>query len=138
HGLMTGMIIGNEVQSHWDWHNQGDARPEEVLRDYHVAVRIADLVARSLHSRFTTYISMDHRWARAANGFRPLRSIPGERLLADFARLCREGGDFPWALAFHPYPEDLFQPSFWKDRAAPLSLDAPVITFRNIEVLPAV
>jgi hypothetical protein len=137
HGWMSGLIIGNEVQSHWFWHNQGDVSPHEVLRDYHVALRIADLVGRSVHSHYQVFISMDHHWTRSMTGFQRTRSMPGDHFLEVMTTLSREGGDFPWSLAFHPYPENLFEPRFWNDRRAPHAMDAPVITFRNIEVLPA-
>ena len=35
-----------------------------------------------------------------------------------FAARARQEGDFDWHLAFHPYPENLFEPRFWQDRSA--------------------
>ena len=47
----------------------------------------------------------------------------------------KEGGDIPWNLAHHPYPENLFNPRFWNDRTAKPNFDTPRITFRNIDQL---
>ena len=47
----------------------------------------------------------------------------------------RQGGDFDWHVAYHPYPENLFEPRFWNDKTARPNPDTPRITFKNIEVL---
>ncbi|MEN9020217.1 MAG: hypothetical protein GWQ05_09595 [Verrucomicrobiaceae bacterium] len=48
---------------------------------------------------------------------------------------AKEAKDFDWHLAFHPYPENLFEPRFWNDKPATTSADTPRITFKNLEVL---
>jgi hypothetical protein len=50
---------------------------------------------------------------------------------------AKAGGDFPWGLAFHPYPEDLKDHQFWLDSSAEMALSSPRTTFKNLEVLPA-
>ena len=57
-------------------------------------------------------------------------------MLNDFARFARERGDFPWHVAYHPYPENLGDPRFWRDQSATSTDDTARITFKNIEVLP--
>jgi hypothetical protein len=136
HGWLTGLVVGNELQSHWVWYNLGATPEGEVVRDYLAAVRIADLAARSVHRELKVYVSLEHHWAMRGWGGDPLREIAGRQLLTLFAAAARAGGDFPWHVAFHPYPEDLFKPAFWQDREAVLNLAAPKITFRNLEVLP--
>src|SRR5205085_9106510 len=54
-----------------------------------------------------------------------------------FARRAKEGGDFDWHIALHPYPEDLFNCRTWNDKSAIHSPDTPRITFKNIEQLTA-
>jgi hypothetical protein len=61
--------------------------------------------------------------------------MAGVSILRGINERARRSGDFPWNLAFHPYPQNLFEPAFWKDTTAPLRLDAPRITFKNLEVL---
>lgn len=136
HGWLTGMVVGNELQSHWVWYNLGAAPEDEVIRDYLAAVRIADLAARSAHRDLRVYVSLEHHWAMRGWGDDPLREIAGRQVLTLFAAAARAGGDFPWHVAFHPYPENLFKPAFWKDHEAALSFSTPKITFRNLEVLP--
>lgn len=135
HGWLTGMVIGNELQSHWVWYNLGATPEDEVIRDYLAAVRIADLACRSVHRDLKVYISLEHHWAMRGWSNDPLREIAGRQVLTLFAAAARAGGDFPWHVAFHPYPEDLFKPAFWKDREAVLHVDTPKITFQNLEVL---
>ncbi len=135
HGRMTSLIIGNELQSHWTWYNMGEARQDEVIRDYSTALRIADLAARSVHRDFHIYISMEHHWSLRGESEDPLREIAGMDLIHGIAEISRHEGNFPWHVAFHPYPENLFEPRFWNDTTAPFRLDAPRITFKNLEVL---
>ncbi|HEX6986879.1 MAG TPA: DUF5722 domain-containing protein, partial [Planctomycetaceae bacterium] len=80
HGLVAGYIVGNEVQSHYDWYNLGDAAPETVIREYAKAVRIADLAVRRFHPDARVFVSLDHNWTRR---HRPesTRSMPGRFLL---------------------------------------------------------
>jgi len=66
-----------------------------------------------------------------------VRGILGNELIEQFALRTRREGDFPWHVAFHPYPQDLRDPRFWNDTEAWMSFDTPLITFKNLEVLPA-
>ena len=54
--------------------------------------------------------------------------------LADYSRL---EGDFEWGVAYHPYPQGLFQAATWNDKRPSFSFDSPYITPKNIEVLDA-
>ena len=136
YGTLAGLIIGNEVQSHWSWYHLGAVEPGILLREYGTALRVADLATRSVHADFPLYVSLDHHWALPAaedvrRGFGGLEVLEGLN-----ARAHREG-DFPWNVAFHPYPENLGDPRFWQDKTAPLRFDADRVTFHNLEVLPA-
>ncbi|MCL2159375.1 MAG: DUF5722 domain-containing protein, partial [Oscillospiraceae bacterium] len=44
-------------------------------------------------------------------------------------------GDIGWNIAFHPYPQDLFDPRTWNDATATDSPDTYRITFKNLQVL---
>jgi hypothetical protein len=46
-------------------------------------------------------------------------------------------GDFQWGLAYHPYPQDLNEPKAWNDTKATFSMNSPLVTFKNLEVLDA-
>jgi hypothetical protein len=135
-GQIAGLVIGNEVQNHWGWYHLGAVEPEVLLREYSVALRIADLATRSVHADFPIFISLDHHWTLTATTDRT-HDFTGVEVLEGVNDRAKREGDFPWNLAHHPYPENLRQPIFWNDRSAPLRFDAPRITFHNLEVLPA-
>lgn len=136
YGWISGFVVGNEVQTHWDWHNMGKATLDELIEDYGRTLRVTDLIARSTHPELRTYVSMTQSWTE--NYYNdPLKGFPGKDFIDKLAVWGKQGGDFPWQVAFHPYPENLFNPRFWDDREATLSFQTPKITFKNIEVLPA-
>ncbi len=134
HGWVSGYIIGNEVQAHWEWYNIGRMSLDDFVQHYGIALRVADLAARRFHAKIRTYVSMDHHW-NSAHRADPLMAFRGNDFLIALNRWAKSEGDFPWHVAFHPYPENLFEPRFWNDKQAPLSFDAPKVTFKNIEVL---
>lgn len=136
YGWITGYIVGNEIQQHWEWYNRGPVDAETFLDDYALALRTAYLAVRQAHAGIRVYVSMDHHWTASMKGDAQ-KEIQGDRVLEGLAARTRAAGDFPWDVAFHPYPENLFDPRFWRDRQATLSFDTPKITFRNLEVLPA-
>ncbi len=136
YGWVSGYVIGNELQSHWAWHNMGRATPAEVTREYADQLRIAWLAIRRYHSDVRVYASMDHTWATHLDPD-PLKSMRGDQFLEQLNEIVTTEGNFPWHVAFHPYPENLFEPRFWNDRTAELGFDSPRITFKNLEVLPA-
>lgn len=138
HGRVAGYIMGNEVNSHWWWANMGHVTMEEFADDYLRTVRLAHQAIRQQSSWARVYLSLEHDWNRRYPAGDATQAFPGRAFLDYFARRAREGGDFDWNLAFHPYPENLFEPRFWKDRTATTNvLTTPRITFKNIELLPA-
>ena len=136
HGWVSGYVVGNELQSHWAWHHMGRASREEVTREYADQLRIAWLAVRRFHKSVRVYASMDHTWASRLEPD-PMKGMPGDWFLERLNRTIAREGNFPWDVAFHPYPEDLFEPRFWNDQTAVMGFDSPRITFRNLEVLPA-
>ena len=134
-GRVSGFMIGNEINSHWFWSNRGRASMEEFADDYLQAVRLAHDSIRRQSSWARVYLSLEHHWnIRYADGTE-LQTFPARPFLEYFARRAREQGDFDWNLAFHPYPENLFQPRFWNDKTATTNADTPRITFKNLEQL---
>ncbi|WDI41040.1 DUF5722 domain-containing protein [Bremerella sp. P1] len=134
YGCIGGYIVGNEVQSHWYWHNMGKQTPEAVVRQYADQVRLTYYAVRNECRNPRIFISMDHHWT-GQQGNDPLMTMPGRKFLDDFSQAIQSEGNIPWHVAFHPYPENLFDPCFWNDIQATYSFDTPKITFRNIEVL---
>jgi len=136
-GRVAGYIMGNEVNSHWWWANMGPTTMEEFAEDYLRTVRLAHDAIRSQSSWARIYISLDHHWNIRYPAGSETQSFPGRPFVDYFARRAREEGDFDWNIAFHPYPENLFEPRFWNDESATTNvLTTARITFKNIELLP--
>lgn len=135
HGRAAGYIMGNEVNSHWWWSNMGPVTMEDFTAAYLPAVRIAHEAVRSQSSWARVYVSLEHHWNIRYPAGDAQQAFPGRAFLDHFAKQAKEGGDFDWHLAFHPYPENLFEPRFWNDRSATMDADTPRITFKNLSVL---
>lgn len=134
HGRVVGYIVGNEVNSHSYWHAQGSAEPNVVIEQYHRMLRVAHTAVRRASASARIYVSLDHFWTgRIGND--PLEAFGGKLLLDELAKMSKEGGDFDWHVAHHPYPENLFEPRSWLDRSPLNSAESPRITFKNLNQL---
>lgn len=133
YGRIHHWILHNEVNSGWIWTNAGEKTALLYMDLYHRSMRVAHLIARQYNPHAQVFISLEHHWT-----LRPSpRFYAGRDLLDLLLRFSAVEGDFDWAVAFHPYPQDLFNPRVWEDTQAVFSLDTPKITFRNLEVLDA-
>jgi len=135
HGRVVGYIVGNEVNSHWYWSNRGRASLAEFVADYEPAVRIVHAAVRRHAPWPRVYVSLEHHWTIRYGAADDDQAFPARPFLEAFARLAQDRGDFDWHVAFHPYPENLFEPRFWNDRTATDADDTPRITLRNLPVL---
>lgn len=134
YGTVSGYIVGNEAQSHYAWYNLGEINLDSLVSNYARALRVADLAVRRNHPAARVFVSMDHNWTRR-HFTDPKRSVPGQTFLDALNSHIKKHGNFPWGVAFHPYPEDLFDPRTWDDETAVFDFDSPRITFKNLEVL---
>jgi hypothetical protein len=137
HGRAANFIVGNEVNSHWFWYNLGRVPMEKLADEYLKAVRICHESVRKYSTTARVYLSLEHHWNIRYPGGDGEQAFPARPFLDYFARRAREGGDFDWHIAFHPYPENLFEPRSWNDKSATHTNTTPRITFKNLEVLPA-
>ncbi len=133
-GRVAGWIVGNEVNAHDEWYNRGPATVDEVVGDYHRALRLAHGVLAGSGGPGRIFASFEHHWTMRP-GTNPKRSIPGKEFLLKLLTLSKLHGDFPWHIAYHPYPENLFEPRSWLDKLAKNSPDSPKITFKNLDQL---
>ena len=137
-GRVAGYIMGNEVNSHWWWANMGRVTMQDFADDYLRTIRLACTAIHQESSWARVYVSLEHHWNIHYAAGDDLQAFPARAFLDYFARRAREGGDFDWNIAYHPYPENLFEPRFWNDQTATTNvLTSPRITFKNIELLPA-
>jgi hypothetical protein len=98
-------------------------------------VRIVHDAVRTASTNGRVFVSLEHHWTIRYAAGDATQSCPGRELLAAFAARVREGGEFDWHIAIHPYPENLFECRFWRDTTAPDRDDAPRIGFPNLDVL---
>jgi hypothetical protein len=133
YGRVHHWIVHNEVDAAAVWTNAGDKTALEFMDLYVRSMRMVDLIARQYDPHARAFISLTHHWAHHGN--------PGwygsRNLLEILGRFTRAEGDFPWALAYHPYPQSLMNPRTWEDHQATYSYDSPKITPKNLEVLDA-
>jgi hypothetical protein len=135
HGRVANYIVGNEVNSHWFWANMGRVTMEEFAEDYLRAVRVCHESVRKYAATARVYLSLEHHWNIHYPGGDEKQTFAGRPFMEYFAAKAREGGDFDWHLAFHPYPENLFECRTWNDKSATYDENTPRITFKNLEML---
>lgn len=133
HGRAWGWVIGNEVNSHHEWHQMGPASVEQVAAQYEDQVRLAWTSLRKHSASARVYLSLEHHWT-AKNHPNALQACPGRTLLELFAKQARARGDFDWNLAFHPYPASLRDSRTWLDKVG-FDDATPKVTFKNLEVV---
>ena len=133
HGRIHHWIVHNEVDAAWEWTNAGEKTALEYLDLYQRSLRTVHLIARQYDVHAQAFISLTHFWTARASP----HCYPSRELLELLLQFGRAEGDFDWAIAHHPYPEDLFNPRTWEDKSAQMSFDTPQITFKNLEVLDA-
>ncbi|MCW3095575.1 MAG: hypothetical protein JWL77_1193 [Chthonomonadaceae bacterium] len=132
YGRIHYWIMHNEVNAGWIWTNAGDKTPLLYTDLYHRSMRVAQLIARQYDAHSKAFISLEHHW-----NIRPTHIYAGREVLEDLLDLSAAEGDFDWAIAFHPYPQNLFDPRVWADNEATFTFDTPKITYKNLEVLDA-
>lgn len=133
HGRVHHWIMHNEVDAGWVWTNAGE-KPALVYMDlYQRSMRLMGLIAAQYDPHARPFITLTHHWAKAGEK----RWYGSRTMIRSLLAFTRAEGDFPWALAYHPYPQNLFNPRTWEDRQATLTFDTDKITPRNLEVLDA-
>lgn len=130
YGRINHWIMHNEVDFSSEWTNMGE-QPEMLYMDAYVkSMRICYLLARKYDSFASSLISLTHCWAKADGQYAP------KSLLADLNLHSGAEGDFYWGVAYHPYPQDLSRPEFWKnDTQSTYSANSNYCTFKNLEVV---
>ena len=135
HGRVWNWIVGNEVNSHWWWFNRGHASMAEIADCYEQAVRVVHDAVRKASANGRVFVSLEHHWNLRFAAGDDTQAFAGRDFLQAFAALVKQRGDFDWHVAFHPYPENLFDCRFWRDKTAPDADDAGRVTFKNLPVL---
>jgi len=136
YGRALGYIVGNEVDSAWIWQNMGDKTVDQFVEQYERSVRVAYQAVRKYSDSARVYISLDNAWNEPYFANQPTRFYKGKDIVDKMNALTKRGGDYPWHLAQHPYPENMLEPRVWNDNAhVSDSFDSPKITFKNLQAI---
>ncbi|MEO1525772.1 MAG: DUF5722 domain-containing protein [Planctomycetota bacterium] len=126
-------IIHNEVDYGWQWTNMGK-QPLGVFLDHYIrSMRLASHAMRAAHPDAQVFISLTHRWNTSDN--QPWKTYSPRAMLLRLAQLSRLEGDFAWGVAYHPYPQNLWESGTWHDKQVRDDFDTPLITIKNLQVL---
>lgn len=133
-GRVTNWIMHNEIDQSGTWTNMGDQSIQQYIETFTRSARLVHQVTGRFDPHTRVFISLTHFWTKISEG----QFVFRVRDIVDiFARASVVEGDFPWGVAYHPYPQSLRQPRTWNDASVRFDFDTPLITPRNIEVLPA-
>lgn len=125
-------IVGNEVESGWRWCNCGKKSVVEYVDQYLKTVRVVWGTVKGHDSNAIVYIPLSHFWN---SSFDRAVGYSGLQLLASIKDFCDCEGDFDWGVAFHAYPQTLWESKSWLDSEATNQSDTALITLKNLEVL---
>ena len=131
YGRIHHWIMHNEVDAGLSWTNMGE-KPMLVYMDIYIkSMRMCYNIARNYDENSEVFASFTHSWATAVEP----RYYATKDMLKTLLDYSGVEGDFQWGLAYHSYPEDLFEPKTWNDQNATFSMNTPLVTFKNLEVL---
>ena len=132
-GRLDHWIVHNEVDYGWQWTNMGE-QPIEVFMDHYVrSMRLVDAAVRRYNEHARVFISLTHRWN--VKDDQPWKTYAPKQMLQWLINDSRIAGDFPWGVAYHPYPQSLWKADVWNDRRISNDFDTELITIKNLEVL---
>lgn len=134
YGRVVNYVIGNEIDSAGVWNNMGKKELAEYVNQYNRTFRIAYTAVKKYYDNARLYISLDHLWNKT-HLEQPWEYYKGIDILDEFNYQTTRGGNINWNIAAHPYPEDLYVPTFWNDVNATNSVNPKYLTFKNINVL---
>jgi hypothetical protein len=129
--------MGNEVTSQYIWGNAGEMDCSEYMYEYTSVMRLAWQLAMKHYANFRIYTSFDQYFTGRHVPSQPRRFYGMRECIDNIQDHCGAEGDFPWNVAFHPYPENLSYPDFYNDREPNFTFQTRRITFKNVEVMPA-
>jgi len=134
YGRAVNYIVGNEIGQNRIWNNMGPKSLEAYVREYAQTLRLVDTIVKTAYANARTYVSLDHFWNENL-GADSLWKYDNKAIVDRLTQLTHAEGEIGWDLAFHPYPENLFNPRFWNDGTATQSFNTQRITFKNLDVL---
>lgn len=132
--LVSGWILGNEVNSACIWNYGGNKSLSSYMTNYARAFRICYNAVKSVSKYSKVYISLDNNWNRDIDGSSN-RYFSSKAVLDKFYAKLKEQGKISFQIAYHAYPQGMSDPIFWDDSWATNSVNAKIINFKNLKVL---
>ena len=126
-------IVHNEIDYGWQWTNMGEQPIEVFLEHYIRSMRMVDSAMREHNQNARVFISLTHRWNTRDN--QHWRTYAPRELVELLIESNALEGDFPWGVAYHPYPQSLWKADTWNDSNVTNDNDTPLITMKNLAVL---
>ncbi len=133
YGRIHHWIMHNEVDAGLTWTNMGIKPMMVYLNSYYKSMRMCYNIVRTYDEHSQIFGSFTHSWAYSVGS----NFFSSKEMLETLLDFSAAEGDFQWAVAYHSYPEDLNDPRTWEDTKAHFSMDSPLVTFKNLEVLDA-
>lgn len=134
YGRALGFIVGNEVDAQWEWQNMGHTTLDQFVEQYEPALRIAYMATQKYYKYARVYTSLTNQWMSPYDS-NPLKGYAARKVIDKLNWQSKQNGDFPWNVAYHPYPENFFNADTWNDERATDSVDSELLTFKNIHIL---
>lgn len=129
-GRIHHWIMHNEVDMGKEWTNMGDQPMMRYLDRYIKSMRICYNIVRQYDQNASVLGSYTHNWTASDGGYAP------KEMLGRTVSYSKAEGDFRWGVAYHPYPQNLVKPEFWKnDTQATWDMGTRFVTFKNLEVI---
>lgn len=128
-GRIHKWIMHNEVDAGLTWTNMGNKPMLVYLDTYIKSMRICYNITRQYDKHSEVMGSFTHSWSS------PVELFSSKEMLNYLQKYSLTEGDFQWGIAFHSYPQDLFEPKTWNDNKAIFSINSPLVTFKNLEVI---
>ena len=132
--LVSGWILGNEVDSPFYWNYGGSKKQSSYISNYARSFRICYNAVKSVSKKAKVYISVDHNWNTDPDGA-GTRFFSTKSTLDSFYKKINKQGKIPFQIAYHAYPQGLGDPIFWDDSNATNSVKAKIVNFKNLNVL---
>ncbi len=132
--LVSGWILGNEVNSACIWNYGGNKSLNTYMSNYARAFRICHNAVRSVSKNAKVYISLDYNWNTDTDGA-GRKYFSTKATLDKFYQYIKSYGKIPFQIAYHAYPQGLGDPVFWDDSQATNSTYSKIVNFKNLSVL---
>lgn len=135
YGRLDEWIIHNEVDAHTSWTHAG-LKPVELYTEiYDRSMRMVHYTIRKYNPTAKVFASFTKHWNSTAGA----GNFKSKDILNTELKLTSKEGDYEWNIAWHSYPDNLFDPTVWDDPAsgAQFNFETPQITPKNLEMIDA-